>query len=215
MSLQLPATFFIYTEFMQVFRRGSGIVRPPAQKNVLGFSFFAVVMFIGVLSERNQLYKSLLAIRAELSIIACILSVGHIIAFGSIYLVQTNVFAGALPWMYAVATIFALLAVILMVPLLITSFKWVRAKMAPTTWKRLQRTSYVFYMFVFIHLLLFIGPSSLAGSANATITFVIYVALFTVYTILRVAKWVISKDRISKQQEMSVQNNENLYEQSV
>jgi DMSO/TMAO reductase YedYZ heme-binding membrane subunit len=158
------------------------------QKNVLGFSFFAVVMFIGVLSERTQIYKSLVAIRAELSIVACILSVGHIVVFGNIYLVQAGLLSGALSLQYVMATVAALLAVILMIPLLITSFKWIRAKMSVTTWKRLQKTSYLFYALVFAHLLLFIGPSSLAGASGAVVTFIVYTALFVTYIVLRIAK---------------------------
>ena len=47
------------------------------QKCALAVALFAVVMLIGCLGKEQTLYRRMKPIRAELSIIACILCLGH------------------------------------------------------------------------------------------------------------------------------------------
>ena len=51
------------------------------QKGTLAVALFTVVMFIGVFRRDSKLRKYLSPIRAELSIIACLLIIGHILAY--------------------------------------------------------------------------------------------------------------------------------------
>ena len=51
------------------------------QKGTLAVALFAVVMFIGALPRDSGPRKHLMPIRAELSVIACILVCGHIVAY--------------------------------------------------------------------------------------------------------------------------------------
>lgn len=51
------------------------------QKGTLAVALFTVVMFVGVFPRDSKPRKYLSPIRAELSIIACMLIVGHILAY--------------------------------------------------------------------------------------------------------------------------------------
>lgn len=55
------------------------------QKGTLAVALFAVVMFIGVLLLDSKARRYIAPIRAELSIIACILACGHMVAYAMSY----------------------------------------------------------------------------------------------------------------------------------
>ena len=110
------------------------------QKNILAFSLFVIVMFQGVLSDGAWLKRALLPIRGELSIIACILSLGHVTVFGTAYL-ERMAFARDLLSPFGVLAVAAAVCVVaLMVPLFVTSFKVVRSRMAARSWKSCRRS---------------------------------------------------------------------------
>lgn len=52
--------------------------QPLMQRCALAFLLFSIVMFVGVLGEKNPLRTHLMPIRRQLSILACIFAVGHI-----------------------------------------------------------------------------------------------------------------------------------------
>lgn len=54
------------------------VFQPLMQRCALAFLLFSIVMFVGVLGERNPLRAHLMHIRRQLSILACIFAVGHI-----------------------------------------------------------------------------------------------------------------------------------------
>lgn len=159
------------------------------QKNIFAFGLFCVVMFIGVLKEGSALRKALMPIRGELSIIACLLSAGHMVVFGQTYLLQINAFIGASSLMYLVASFVALVAAALMVPLFVTSIRKIRASMNQTSWKRVQLLAYPFFILVFVHILFFIGPSALERGGSQLINVLCYTALFAAYGVLRIRKY--------------------------
>jgi DMSO/TMAO reductase YedYZ heme-binding membrane subunit len=125
-------------------------------------------------------------IRAELSIFASLLCVGHVIIYGRSYLDQLLSSTFAMPGIRLLATLVALLLVALLIPLTITSFKAIRARMHAQTWKRLQRLAYVFFALIYIHILFYLLPPALAGSLGAASSLTIYLALGLAYAILRV-----------------------------
>jgi DMSO/TMAO reductase YedYZ heme-binding membrane subunit len=156
------------------------------QSNNLAMGLFCIVMFTGVLKEGSGLKRALLAIRAELSIIASVLCVGHAVAYGGSYLEQLTSAATAMPAARLSATLIAFVLVLLLVPLALTSAKAVRARMALQAWKRLQRLAYPFFVLVFAHVFFYLMPPAAAGSLSALVSLVVYLAVGIAYVTLRV-----------------------------
>lgn len=111
------------------------------------FGLFLVVMFTGVL-DKGKIRKRLAMVRAEYAIIATILLLPHALGYLIWYLEI------AFPQMLTISQISGILAVIVIVPLFITSFQIIRKKMTYKVWKRLHKASYVMYGLSFLHLLL-------------------------------------------------------------
>lgn len=158
------------------------------QKNILAFSLFVIVMFLGVLSDGSWLKRALLPIRGELSIIACILSLGHVIVFGTAYLERMAFARDLLSPFGFLAVAAAVCVVALMVPLFVTSFKIVRSRMAARSWKIVQVFAYPFFLLLFVHLALFVGPSALQGGWDPRFAMATYGFLLLAYVTLRVRK---------------------------
>lgn len=105
-------------------------------------------------------------IRAELSIIACILCLGHMAVYLGSYLprllgnasINSNV---AVAFGVAVA-LFVLLAL-----LGVTSLGIVKRAMSSRRWTRIQRFAYLFFALIFCHLALMLLPAALHGGVAA------------------------------------------------
>jgi DMSO/TMAO reductase YedYZ heme-binding membrane subunit len=156
------------------------------QSNNLAMGFFIIVMFTGVLNEKSALRKFLMSIRAELSIIASIFTIGHVIVYGRSYLAQITGSAFDMPAARLVATLVAFLLVVLLIPLTLTSIRSIKARMKSKTWKNIQKTAYVFFLLIFIHIFFYLLPPALAGSLGATVSLVLYSTLCLAYLILRI-----------------------------
>lgn len=156
---------------------------------LLPLALFSVVMFIGCFRKDSPVGRSLLPVRGELSIIAWILSLEHVVVYMKAYLprvlgasaVPTSVLGG-----FAIAVV--LLALLLVLG--VTSFKLVRRAMPSKLWKAVQRLSYPFFALVFVHVLLMLAPSAVNGGAAAQVSVLVYVALFGLYVALRAARYV-------------------------
>lgn len=123
------------------------------QKCLLPLALFVVVMYIGVLDRGSRACMWLKPVRAELSIVAWLLSLGHVAVYGATYLPRiasggaTN---GNVAASFAVAVVLlALLAV-----LGVTSFNLVKRRMRTETWKKVQKLAYPFFLLTYVHLLL-------------------------------------------------------------
>ena len=169
------------------------------QSNTLAMGFFTIVMFTGALSNTMPLKKGLLSLRTELSIIASILCMGHIVKYGNPYLNQMLGFSPVMPFVRLVATLIALMLVLLLIPLAVTSVKRVRAKMSVPSWNRLQKLAYIFYGLIFIHIMLFLIPSAMGGGLPATISVFVYLTLGLLYTVLRIRQYVVSRNVSTEQ----------------
>ncbi|MDR1014912.1 MAG: hypothetical protein LBL86_08070 [Coriobacteriales bacterium] len=172
-SLALPPWFREYILFI-------------FQSNNLAMGFFAIVMFAGALGEKSSLRKFLMPIRAELSITASILCLGHVVVYGRSYLAQITGSALAMPGARLVATVVAFLLLVLLIPLALTSVRAVKARMRPQTWKSVQKLAYVFFLLIFVHIFFYLLPPALAGSLGAAVSLALYSALFLVYLVLRI-----------------------------
>ncbi len=127
-------------------------------------------------------------IRAELSIMASILTLGHNIAFGVSYFGFLFKSPEILPLNQLLASIVSIIMIIIMIPLFITSFYSIRKKMNGKSWKNLQKLAYVFYALMYIHVLLLAIPYALKGRSGYTLMVVVYSIIFCSYFALRVSK---------------------------
>ena len=128
------------------------------QKCELALALFAIVMFIGCLGKEQALYRQMKPIRAELSIVACILCFGHMAVYLDSYL-----------------------------PRLLGNASVKRA-MSSRRWTRIQRFAYLFFALIFCHLALMLLPAALRGGIAAQESLFIYTAMFGAYGILRLGK---------------------------
>lgn len=149
---------------------------------------FVVVMFAGAVSRGSLMQKKLMPIRAELSIIASILTLGHNFSAGQTYFVLLFTQPSKLPVNQLAAAVCSLVMLCIMLPLFITSFPKVRKKMVAKTWKKLQRTAYVFYGLIYVHVLLLAIPRARAGHTSAVINIAIFSVVFLGYGVMRVRK---------------------------
>ena len=175
---------------------------PYVMRGLFAISFFIIVMYIGVLDEQNPVRKMLMPIRGELSVIACILAFGHAINYLQSYLTVIFGYSSMVAAHILIGMIIALIILILLIPLTITSFKSINSRMNADTWKRLQKASYVFFGLIYVHVLFILVPSALAGAPEAIISIVLYSVIFVLYAVLRVRRAVIdSKKGEGKQAE--------------
>ncbi|NLL37009.1 MAG: FMN-binding protein [Fretibacterium sp.] len=160
-------------------------------------ALFILVMYAGALPARFRFVQKLLKLRAELSILACILTFGHNIRYGEVYFkAMLSGFQG-LPAHHAAATLISLFLILIMLPLFLTSFPSVRRKMRASRWKQLQRWAYLFYAGLYLHILtLYAFDLPRRGLELA-----LYTVIFGLYAFLRVNKAL--KNRAKKQQKQT------------
>ena len=156
------------------------------QKCMVALALFVVVMFIGCFSKESKVGRWLRPVRAELSIIACILACGHMAVYLASYLPRLAM--GGLGGNVLASLTLALVLLALLLVLGITSFQAVKKHMRTETWKRVQKFAYLFFGLVYVHLVLMLLPSALAGGAAAQTTVGIYTVAFGGYAVARIAR---------------------------
>lgn len=183
-KLKLNANFpeYINKYFIGIFPKGT-----------VSLAFFTIVMFTGVFKNSSKIKRKLMSIRGELSIIACIVTLGHNIYFGMYFFVVLFTNPGSLSTTKFFATIISIILILLMLPLMITSFTFVRKRISHKTWKRIQRLAYIFYGLIYVHILLLYIPKIQKGKLDEII---IYSIIFIGYYLLRIYKYVKEKKYI-------------------
>ena len=158
------------------------------QKGTLATALFVVVMYMGVFKGHDLVKHRLMPTRATLSIMACILVLGHVAKYLGAYLARF----GALSGVIRSGLVVAIACFALMLVLGATSFQAVRRRMSGEGWARLQKSAYVFYALVYAHLVLLLLPSAMsgAGGGNAAQSIAVYTVVFGVYAVLRAGKAV-------------------------
>lgn len=161
------------------------------QECLLPLALFVIVMFIGCFSRESKISQRLRPVRAELSIVACILVLGHMCSYLGLYVnrvatgnAQGNVIA-------SIAIAFALL--ILVAVLGVTSLNSVKRLMAKEVWVKLQKLAYAFFALVYLHLVLMLLPSAVNGGANALSSLLVYTLVFACYAVLRVRRAIVER----------------------
>jgi DMSO/TMAO reductase YedYZ heme-binding membrane subunit len=138
-------------------------------------------MYAGAFVQGGYLAKKFMPVRAQLSILGGILAIGHGIALGQNFLKNLD---------FSVGFLISLLLLIVMVPLFITSFLFIRKKMKPKTWKRLQQMAYLFYFLTFAHILVFEMPKALRGVKGYPLNVFVYFVVFVSYLFCRIFRAV-------------------------
>ncbi len=145
----------------------------------VGFTLLYIVMFTGALNKKWTLFKKLMAVRKEYSILGFIFLLPH----------ATTYFLEWLGDLTDLGHMLGLIAFVLMIPLFYTSFSVIRKKYKFPTWKKLHRWSYLAYSLIFVHLLL------VAEGRNL----IIYIIIFTPYIVLKLYKeYKIYKNKKAK-----------------
>ncbi|MGE4548388.1 MAG: FMN-binding protein [Intestinibacillus sp.] len=154
----------------------------------LATALFIVVMYAGALPNTSPLIRILMPIRAELSIVACILTLVHNVIYGQTYFRFLFTQPSRLPANQLMASVCSVIMLCVMLPLLVTSFPAIRRKMKAKSWKRLQRSAYLFYALIYVHVLLMMVPGARDGRAGYLSSIVVYSVVFLGYAAMRVAK---------------------------
>jgi DMSO/TMAO reductase YedYZ heme-binding membrane subunit len=163
------------------------------QKGILAEALFIVVMYTGVFAATSRVRQWLQPIRAQLSIIACILVLGHAVSylgsFGARLLFSDASYNSFLVTSFCVSCGLLLLLLVLGA----TSFGFLKRQMRTRHWKRVQSLAYPFYFGTCVHVLLTLLPPALAGGTAAQVSVAFYLLLFTLYGILRLRRLAIDK----------------------
>lgn len=178
----LPMPLFLKNNILGIFAKGS-----------LGTAMFVAVMYAGALPKGSKLIAPLMKIRGELSITAAILVLCHNFTYGITYFKMLFIKPEALSATQFTAAIISLVLIIIMIVLTVTSFQAVRRKMKAKKWKQLQRTAYVFYGLMYVHIMLINIPYARLGLGTYIANVVIYSIVFLGYAAMRIAKAVSAK----------------------
>lgn len=173
---------FLKNNILGIFAKGS-----------LGTAMFIAVMYAGALPKGSKLIAPLMKIRGELSITAAILVLCHNFTYGITYFKMLFIKPEALSATQLTAAIISLVLIIIMIVLTVTSFQAVRKKMKAKKWKQLQRTAYVFYGLMYVHIMLINIPYARLGLGTYIANVVIYSIVFLGYAAMKIAKAVSAK----------------------
>lgn len=187
-ALMFVAAHLTY-KFTGTYIAGAQVIVDVMQKGYLACALLAIVMFIGVLDEQTALRRRLQPIRAELSIMSCILISSHVLAFLPSYLPRLGaIFASHLGM--SVSIIMACLLTLVFVLLSVMSLRVIRQHMSYKTWKAIQRLSYVMVALLLAHIALALGRPAFVGhgSSSAQFALVVYAILGVAYAVLRIRK---------------------------
>ena len=152
-----------------------------------------VIMFTGALPNGSAPIKKLMPIRSELSIFTAILTLCHNIGFGRTYFVRLFTDSERMSSNQKTAGILSIAMLVIMIPLTVMSFPAVRKKMNAKLWKKLQRTAYLFYAMIYLHVLVLYYPMAKAGREGIFFNILVYSIAFIGYAVMRVRKHIVIK----------------------
>ena len=163
----LPMPLFVKNNILGIFAKGS-----------IGTAMFVAVMYAGALPKGSKLIAPLMKIRGELSITAAILVLCHNFTYGMTYFRMLFTKTSLLSATQLAAAVISLVLISIMLVLTVTSFPSVRKKMQAKKWKQLQRTAYVFYGLMYVHIMLINIPYARLGLGMYIANVVIYRIVF-------------------------------------
>ena len=160
----------------------------------LSAALFIIVMYAAVFPKKSRIFRCAMLLRGETAILASLLGLVHIVYYGH----SMGKRAGAVQGKSAgeiITMTAALLLVLLLIPLTVTSFKRIRRKMNARRWKKLQRWSYLFYGLLYLHIAAALYSGAVSGDRKRLADFCCYTALFGIYTALRLGKYLEKKKK--------------------
>lgn len=169
----------------------------PFKRGALPTAMFIVVMYLGALDAKKPMVSKLMGIRGQLSIIACILTLGHNIIYGQKHFVKLFTNPSEMKPQALIAAIISIIMIAVMLPLMVTSFTAVRKKMRFSTWKKLQRWAYLFFGLIYIHITVLFLPKF----SEKYLDIIAYTLIFGIYAVLRVTKAIKASKNTSRQLE--------------
>lgn len=180
----------VYGTLPEVIRRTLFLLM---QKSTLSLALFAVVMFIGAFRRDSVIGVGLRPVRAELSIAACILTMGHMFVYLMAFLPRA-LGGGLTEGRFLLFFTTCVLLLVLLLILGITSFSEIKRRMNAASWVKLQKWAYVFFGLIYVHLVSILLPSALQQGVTARISIAIYTVLFGLYAIMRVRRALIDRE---------------------
>ncbi|MBW6410979.1 ferric reductase-like transmembrane domain-containing protein [Clostridium weizhouense] len=175
----------VYPEWITTYLIG------PFKRGAFSTATFIIVMYLGAIKKNTTIAKKMFSIRGEMSIIACISTLGHNIVYGIYYFPKLFLNPQSLPKLQLIAALLTIGMISIMLPLFITSFRCVRNKMKASTWKKIQRMAYVFFGMIYIHVMVLYS-----GKLDKHINdIIIYTVIFGTYAFLRIRKYMMSRKR--------------------
>lgn len=181
----IAVSSFVKDNVLALFTRGA-----------LGAALWAVVMWTGALPNGSAAIKKLMPIRGELSITAAIITSSHIVTYGVQYITdiaRDRMGSGDAFRDFVITSIVCLIMVLIMTPLTIMSFKTIRKKMNAKTWKKIQRSAYIFYALIYVHIMVLFVPKAQKGREGYFLSILVYSAMFIGYAVMRIRKAYIVK----------------------
>ena len=163
----------------------------PLWLGTFGTACFIEVMVVGALPNGHPMIKRNMPVRGELSIFACLLTLGQNLSYGKNYFTPDSLFSGPVSATKAAAWV-SIVMIVLMLVLTVTSIKAVRRKFSAKRWKAIQRWAYLFYGLVYVHVLLLNIPGFLKGRAHCGWTLLAYSVVFLSYAVCRIRKAVLT-----------------------
>ncbi|SFC53484.1 FMN-binding protein [Butyrivibrio sp. YAB3001] len=160
---------------------------------IVAGALFIPVMYAGVFPPGSFGAKKLMPVRAQLSIIGGTFAIEHSLAYLDVTIKRAFSNLGNANAVLSLLISIALLAV--MLPLFITSFKFIRKKMDGKKWKKLQRMAYAFYALMYVHVLIFMLPKAIGGVAGYVEKVAIYSFLFITYLFCRIYREAFKNDK--------------------
>lgn len=162
------------------------------QKCELSLALFVVVMFIGCLNRGRPRLSLAEAVRSEP------------VHRGVVPLARAH---GRVPGELPAAPsrrrrdrgqrhgafVLAVVLLVLLVVLGVTSFAFVKRQMSTASWKKVQKLAYPFFGLVYVHLLLMLLPSALHGGLAAQASVAVYSVVFVGYALCRVGRALADK----------------------
>lgn len=166
-------------------------------KGSLAAALWCVVMWAGAFPNGSAPIKKIMPIRGELSILASAVTLSHIVTYGIQYIktLSNNIKLGrSFTTEFILTCITVVILTMIMLPLAIMSFKKIRKKMNPKTWKKIQRLAYVFYALIYVHILILYIPQAQRGMTDKYISIIAYSVVFIGYAAMRIRKIVLKKN---------------------
>ncbi len=185
---------FLFHILSNISVEANRLIQPYFYKGLFSYGLFTVVMFIGAFSRSSWIRKYLQPIRGELSVIAAILMYGHVVNYAGSYLVQVSTGVQALRANLVISLVVSVALVVILTILTVTSFEFIRRRMDSVHWKKIQWLAYPFFILIYIHLFLVLGPSAF-GFASPVVRVLIYTVILAAYLVLRIRRAVIDSAR--------------------